>query len=205
MSRRDLSGPLAGISFAGGLATSLAAADAPFPRPGSSPEDIRRFFEGNAGPARVNVAGQLVSAGALARFTGTVARLAGGSRPLRTAAIASGGAAVASLATSALTSLALTRAGGRSDDEVVALHRRMFVAGGAVHTAAFGTLIGTLSLAGRRTKALPAPLTTAGLASAGVGALSPLSLVVPPAVLLLPAARISGLVVAGIAGARLGR
>jgi hypothetical protein len=46
-------------------------------------------------------------------------------------------------------------------------------------------------------------LTTARLASGCAGALSPLGLVAEPAVLLIPAGRVSGLVVSGIAGARL--
>jgi hypothetical protein len=80
------------------------------------------------------------------------------------------------------------------------LHRGVFLAGGPLHTASFGVLAGCLSLAGRRTGRLPGPLTTAGLAAAVAGALSPLSLVIKPAVRLIPASRISGLVVTGAAG-----
>ena len=74
-----------------------------------------------------------------------------------------------------------------------------------MHACAFCVLVGCLSLAGRRTGRLPGPLTTAGLASATAGALSPLGMVLQPAVWLIPAGRFSGLVVAGIAGARLSR
>jgi hypothetical protein len=81
----------------------------------------------------------------------------------------------------------------------------MFVLGGPVHTAAFGALVGCLALAGRRSDSLPRPLTTAGLASGTAGALSPLGLVIEPAVWLIPAGRFSGLVVTGIAGARMAR
>jgi hypothetical protein len=126
-----------------------------------------------------------------------------GARGLQAAAAASGAVAAASLAASALTSLALTRPTRRSNASVAALHRRVFIAGGPVHTAAFGVLVGCLALAGRRTGRLPKALTTAGLASGCAGALSPLGLVVEPAVLLIPAGRVSGLVVSGIAGARL--
>jgi len=72
-----LSGVLSGISFIGGLGTGLSLADAPFPRPGASVEDIQRFFLGNAGPERINLTGQLLSAASLARFSVSVARLAG--------------------------------------------------------------------------------------------------------------------------------
>jgi hypothetical protein len=155
------------------------------------------------------VAGQLVSATALARFGTTVGALAQGSdgsrRGLSTAARASGALAAGSLAASALTSLALTLGPRRSNAAIVALHRRVFVLGGPVHTAAFGFLTGCLSLAGRRTAALPRPLTNAGLVSAAAGVLSPLGVVVEPAVWLIPAARMSGLVICGVAGAHLSR
>lgn len=202
-----LSGPLAGITFVAGLATGLALADAPFPQPGAKPTAIRRFFQDNANAARINVAGQLVSAAWLARFASSVAVLArdsgpGGSR-LWAVTAASGGLSSASLTTSALTSLALTGRAGRSDATAVTLHRRMFVAGGPVHTTAFGVFVACLSIAGRRSRRLPRALTAAGLASASAGVMSPLSLVLRPAVLLIPAARVSGLVICGIAGARL--
>jgi hypothetical protein len=205
--RAALSGPLTGVAFIGGLAGGLAAADAPYPRPGTKPATIKRYFRGSARAARISVAGQLVSAASLARFTGSVAAMARESGPcargLQAAAAASGAVAAASLAASALTSLALTRPTRRSNARVAALHRRVFIAGGPVHTAAFGVLVGCLALAGRSTGRLPKALTTAGLASGCAGALSPLGLVVEPAVLLIPAGRVSGLVVSGIAGARL--
>jgi hypothetical protein len=81
----------------------------------------------------------------------------------------------------------------------------MFLAGGPVHTAAFGVFTGCLSVAGRRNGTLPRALTTAGFVSAGAGALSPLSVAARPAVVLIPVARISGLAVSGIAGAGLRR
>ena len=202
-----LSGPLAGITFVAGLATGLALADAPFPQPGAKPTAIRRFLQDNANAARINVAGQLVSAAWLARFATWVAALARDSGPgvskLWAVTAASGGLSSASLTTSALTSLALTSRAGRSDATAVTLHRRMFVAGGPVHTTAFGVFVACLSIAGRRSRRLPPALTAAGLASASAGVMSPLSLVLKPAVSLIPAARVSGLVICGIAGARL--
>jgi len=66
-------------------------------------------------------------------------------------------------------------------------------------------LVGCLSLAGHRTARLPDRRTTAGLVAAVAGMLSPLSLIIKPAVWLIPAGRISGLVVTGIAGVRLSR
>jgi len=63
-----LSGAVAGISFVGGVAGAVALADAPYPWPGSEPAEIRRYFRGNSGAARLSVVGQLISAASLARF-----------------------------------------------------------------------------------------------------------------------------------------
>src|SRR5215217_9173300 len=92
-----LRGPLAGVSFVGGVAGAMALADSPYPRPGSEPAEIRRYFRGSSGAARLSVVGQLVSASSLARFTVSVARLAArsgrGSRGLQAAVVGGGGLA----------------------------------------------------------------------------------------------------------------
>jgi hypothetical protein len=204
-----LSGPLAGVSFVGGVAGAMALADSPYPRPGSEPAEFRRYFRGSSGAARLSVVGQLVSASSLARFAVSVARLAArsgrGSRGLQAAALAGGGLAAASLATSALLSAALTGRRGEQDASAAALHRLMFAASGPVHGAGYGVLVGSLGLAGLRTGELPRPLALAGLASAAAGLLSPLYVVAKPAAWFIPAGRFSGLLVSGIAGVRLGR
>ena len=79
------------------------------------------------------------------------------------------------------------------------------MAGGPVHGAGFGILVGSLRLAVLRTGALPPPLAIAGLISAAAGVLSPLYFVTERAVWLIPVGRFSGLVVSAIAGAILGR
>lgn len=204
-----LSCTLAGISFVGGVAGAMALADSPYPRPGSEPAEIRRYFRGNAGAARLSVVGQLISAASLARFTASVARLAGrsgrGSRGLQAAALAGGGLAAVSLATSALLSAALTGRRGEQDASAVALHKLMFAIGGPVHGVGFGVLVGSLGLAGVRSGELPRPLAVAGLASAAAGSLSPLYFVWEPAAWFIPAGRFSGLLVSSIAGVRLAR
>src|SRR4051794_41791662 len=75
--RAALSGIVSAATFVGGIAGSLARSDVPYPRPGSDATTIRRFFEGNRGPARISAVGQLVSAATLGRFTASVVRLAG--------------------------------------------------------------------------------------------------------------------------------
>jgi hypothetical protein len=204
----SLGGPLAGVSFIGGVAGAAVLADVPYPRPGAQAADVQRYFRGSPGAARISVIGQLVSAASLARFTGSVAKLAArsgrGSRGLRSGAIVGGGLAAASLATSALCAAALTSSRGEREASA-ALHRLMFAAGGPVHGAGFGVLVGALGLSGLRTGELPCSLVIAGLASATAGLLSPLYFVTERAVWFIPAGRFSGLLVSGIAGARLAR
>jgi Domain of unknown function (DUF4386) len=202
------SGILAGASFVAGVAAALSLADAPYPRPGSEPADVLRYFRENPGAARISVVGQLISAASLARFTASVARLASrsgrGSGMLRKTAVAGGVLAAASLATSATISAMLTGRQGEQASDAAALHRWGFAAGGPVHGAGFGLLVGSLGLAGLRTGELPRPLAIAGLASAAAGLLSPLYFVAKPTAWFIPAGRFSGLLVSGIAGARLG-
>jgi len=205
--RGALSGLLAGVSFLAGVAGAIALAEGPFPRPGSDPAQIRRYFTQNAGPARLSAAGQAFSAASLVQFTASVAKLAArtgrGSRALQAAAVAGGGLAAASLATSAVTHAMLT--GQNDDDDAARLARREFVAGGPVHGVGFGVLTGVLALAGLRTGELPRPLAITGLVSAASSLLSPLYFVWEPAGWLIPAGRFPGLVVSGVAGVRLAR
>jgi len=157
----------------------------------------------------VSVVGQLFSAASLAWFTASVAKLAGrsgrGPRGLRTAAFGGGMLAATSLATSALCAAALTGSRGEQDASAAALHRLMFAAGGPVHGAGFGVLVGTLGLVGLRTGELPRPLAIAGLVSAIMGLLSPLYFVTDRAVWFISGERFSGLLVSGIAGTLLAR
>lgn len=204
-----MSGLLTGVSFIAGVGGGVALADSPFPRPGSEPSEVSRYFTENSRSARLSAAGQLISAAALARFTASVARLAGrsgeGSQRLRTAAIAGGGLAVASLAASGLHTLALSGRWGKDDESAARMARRSFVFGGPIHGVGFGLLTGALALAGLRTGELPRPVAIAGLVSAASGLLSPLYFLKEQAGWLIPIGRFSGLVVSGISGMRLGR
>src|SRR5215218_3060013 len=202
--RGALSGPLAGLSFISGIGAANALSDLPYPRPGTDPSQVRQYFTQNAGPTRLSAAGQAISAASLARFTASVARLAGrtdrGSRALQTAAVAGGAVAAASLAASAACTAALSGRWGRQDASATALARRGFLAGGVIHTPAFGVLLGALGLAGMRTGELPRPVAITALASATACLLAPLYLVAEPLAWFIPAGRFPGLIVSGIAG-----
>jgi hypothetical protein len=204
-----MSGLLTGVSFIGGVGGAVALADSPYPRPGSEPAEVRRYFTENSRSARLSATGQLISTASLARFTVLVARLAArsgqGSRGLRAAALAGGGLAAASLATSGLCTLALSGRWGKDDDSAARLARRAFAAGGPIHGVGFGVLTGALALAGLRTGELPRPVAITGLVSAASSLLSPLYFVKEQAGWFIPVGRFSGLLVSGIAGVRLGR
>src|ERR671910_312360 len=71
-----MSGLLTGVSFIAGVGGAVALADSPYPRPGSEPAEVRRYFTENSRSARLSATGQLISTASLARFTVSVARLA---------------------------------------------------------------------------------------------------------------------------------
>jgi hypothetical protein len=204
-----LSGLLACVSFIGGVGGAMALADSPYPRPGSEPAEIRRYFTENSRSARISATGQLISTVSLTRFTASVARLAArsgqGSRALQTAAVAGGGLATAALATSALCTLALSGSHGQDEESAATLARRAFAAGGPIHGVGFGVLTGVLALAGLRTGELPRPVSILGLTSAASGLLSPLYFVKEAAGWFIPVGRFSGLLVSAIAGVQLAR
>ena len=204
-----LSGPLTGISFIAGVGGAMARANGPYPRPWAQPSEVRKYFTENATAARLSATGQLASSLSLALFTASVARLAGrtgrGSGRLQAMAVAGGTVASASLATSALCTAALSGRRGQQESTAAALHQRAFVAGGPVHGAGFGLLVGVLGMAGLRTGELPRALANVALGSAAAGLLSPLYFLARPAGWLIPVGRFPGLVVSGIAGARLSR
>ena len=203
------SGLLASLSFIGGLVAANGLADSPYPRPESSPSQLRQYFTQNAGPTRLSAAGQVISAASLARFTASVARLAGragpGSRTLQAAAVAGGALAAASLAASAAMHGALSGPAGRREASAIALTRREFLAGGVIHTPAFGVLVGVLGLAGLRTGELPRPVAITALASESTCLLAPLYFAAEPFAWFIPAGRFPGLIVSGIAGVQLAR
>ena len=204
-----LGGPLAAATFVAGVAGAQVLSDAPYPRPGSSPDQIKRYFSDNAGPARVSITGQLISAASLGTFAAAVVRLArdsrSGTRTLQAAAEVGGALSVATLTASALYSLALTRGAATNPKTATRFHQRAFLAGGPLHGPAIGLLVGSMGLAGLSTGKLPRWLCVAALGTAAAGLLAPLALQVEQAVWLIPASRFPGLLLSAIAGVLLRR
>jgi hypothetical protein len=205
--RGALSGPLSGVSFVASLVALNALSDARYPTPGSDQAAIRRFFTREVRAARLGAAAQLTCAASLARFGVSVGRLASraerSSHALQATAVAGAALAAISLATSALLTVALTTAKQKSTAD--ALYRLVFATGGPIHGVGLALLVGSLGLAGSRTREMPRRLNQAALASAAAGALSPLALVGKPGLVFIPLGRLSALAVIGIAGARFAR
>jgi hypothetical protein len=205
MASRDLgalSGPLAAGAFVAGVGGSIKLAGGPPPRPGSAPEDVRKWYDASPKAGKVSTVGQVVSLLSVARFTASVAKLAkrSGSRSLRAAALAGGATAVTALATSAACTVALTTDRRDDDEAAVRLNDTAFAAGGPVHGIGFGVLTGSLALSALRSGELPKPLAVAGLVSAAASLLSPVYFATEKVALLIPIGRFSGLLVGGIAG-----
>jgi len=215
-----VTGPLVGAAFLGGVGTAVKLSDHPYPRPGADADAIRTYFTDGARGARVSATGQLVSATALAAFSGAVAAFArrSGRRGivrrhrgdpaadrLAAAAVAGGTLASAALAASGLHAAALTTRRAADPARAVALHRRAFLAGGPTHGVGFGVLMGALGLAGLRGGTLRRPLAVAAVAAAVPNLLGPLYLVAEPAGWFIPMGRFPGLIVTGVAGAHIAR
>jgi hypothetical protein len=52
-----MSGLLTGVSFIGGAGEAVTLANSPYPRPGSEPAEIRRYFTENSRSARFTASG----------------------------------------------------------------------------------------------------------------------------------------------------
>lgn len=204
-----IAGSLIGPVFMTAILGAIRLANRPIPRPGSPATDVRDYYTGSSTAVRFSSTVQLVSVAALARFSVSVARVAGdaGSRPrlYRSLAFVSGGAAVVTAAGSAMTHAALTAEQRRTDDELLRGARRVFVLGGPVHGVAFGLLTGVLSAAGRRTGTLGPRAANVGLATAAAGVMSPLYFRWENAGWLIPIGRFGGYAICAIAGVRLAR
>ena len=202
-----ITGLFIGLTFVAAIAGAIKLAKGPIPRPGAPAAAIREYYHHSAPAVRFSVAGQAISILSLARFTVTVARLAGRATPqsrlLPATAVISGAASMASLATSAATHASLTIPRDRDDERMIKLARRMFIAGGPVHGVAYGIFTAVLATTSRRTGLFGRATATSGLVSAATGILSLLYFRWEDAGWLIPIGRFSGYILAGVAGVRL--
>lgn len=208
--RRDvggIGGPLAGALFTTAILGAGRLAKNPFPGPGSSAETIRTYYSESAAAARFNVGFQALSLLAQTRYLYAVARLASrhSSRPglLTAAGLVSGGAAAAVLAASATIQGSLTAAKERSDADVLATTRRVFLTGGPIHGVANGVLTAATVGAARDAGLLGKTGTVLGLLSAAANLMSPAYFRWERAGWLIPIGRFSSYLVNSVIGTRL--
>lgn len=204
-----LAGPLSGVSFVAGVAGAVRLARAPFPRPGASGEDIRRYYTDSARAAEFSLSGQAVSVASLALFTRTAVRLARegrpGSRALPLAVGVSGAASTLLLTGSALTGARLLRSPDRPDEELRHLARRAFDLGGPWHGVAYGVFTALLARGAADAGALASAGEWVGRGSALAGVAGPLYFRWEQAGWLIPIGRFSGYLVSGLVGVRVAR
>lgn len=202
-----LGGAAAGLLFTTAIAGAGRLADDPFPVPGSSAEVIRTYYRGSAKAARFNVACQALSVVAQARYVVAMARLASQHRThprvLGGVVLVAGGATVAALAASAATQAGLTAPNDRTDAEVLATTRRVFVFGGPVHGVANGILMAATAVAARDSGLLGQKGMAVGLASTAANLSTPAYFRWEPAGWLIPIGRFSGYLLSGVIGVRL--
>lgn len=206
--RGALGGLVAGLGFFGGIAATKATEKSEYPRPGTPPEEVHKYFSESTTAARLSVAGHAVSTTGLARFTGAVAALAGrsgrGGGALRAAALTGGAFAVATQVLSASATALLTTPDNHlqttKDLREVSYHL-----GGHLHGVGFGLLTGALGVAGLRTGEVPRPVAIAALVAAPLGVLGPLTLFKKQTMVLLPVGHLLSLLVSGAAGVALAR
>ncbi len=202
-----LGGPLAGLLFTAAIAGAGRLAKGPFPGPGSSAEDTRTYYTKSRRAARFNVACQAASILAQSRYVAAMTRTAAQHsrhpRLLSGAVLVAGGIAVAALTTSAAVQASLTLPKERSDAELLATTRRVFVFGGPIHGVANSVFTAATVVAAREAGLLGKTGGVLGLVSAAANLLTPAYFRWEPAGWLIPIGRFSSYLLSGVLGARL--
>lgn len=181
------------VLFLGGvLASTLAAGGQHFPSPYDPAALSAAYFAEHAAAVRLGAFLQFGAAVPLGIFTATLVdrlRFLGMKVAGTVIALYGGLAASIFLAISALAQWVLSQPGAAAPDTVRALHLLAFATGGPAHVVALGLLLAGASVPALVGRLLPKPLAWLGLALAAIAELSWLSLLLPGAAYLLPAAR----------------
>ena len=188
-----LPGALFMALFVGSLvAGSILSGGAPYPRPFGD-VDTARYFAEHAFAARVTALLQFGAAIPLGLFTATLVsrlRFLGIEAAGVTIALFGGLAAALFLATSALTQWVLASPGvAESATDARLLYLLAFATGGPGHVVPLGLLLAGGSITGGLTRLIPRWLMWFGIILAVFAELSTLTLILEPAVFLLPLAR----------------
>jgi len=192
--------------FVASLATMAAmTGGAHFPSPFEP--GAAAFFSNHADAVRVSAFLQFGAAIPLAIFTATATsrlRFLGIEVAGQTIALVGGTLAAAMSALSALLQWVLAQSAVASSDETLrGFHLLSFATGGPGFVAPFGLLVAGVSVSGALARKLPRWVMWFGLVIAALAELSSLTIAVPAAACLLPAARFLGLVWLIVVGAKL--
>jgi hypothetical protein len=175
-----------------------------FPSPFDPTAAANAFFAENRDAIRLGAFLQFGSAVVLALFAATVSsrlRFLGIEAAGTLITLVGGAIASAMGAFSALTQWCLAQADLGMETRV--LHLLAFGTGGLGYVAPFGLLVAGIALTGGLSRKLSKRVMWTGLFVASVAELSSLSILLPPAIYLLPIARFTGLVWLTVVGALL--
>jgi hypothetical protein len=178
------------------VSTAIMTKGGHFPSPFSAPDGAQGFFARNGDAVRIAAFLQFGSAVPLGIFTATVvSRLQFLGMNVAGVFISLFGGLAASLfsAISAVFQWVLAHPGVASQSgAVIVLHLLSFATGGVGYVVGFGLLLAGVSVIAWFTRILPRWLVWLGLVVAAIAELSSLSLILAPAVYLLPVARFLG-------------
>lgn len=193
-----LGGVFVGLFLASLVVAMTTTGGASYPTPYDPPEAARDFFGPHADALRIVAFLQFGAAIPLGLFAATVVsrlRFLGLNVAGVTIALFGGFAASIMLAISALTSWTMTQPGMADDLSTLrALQLFTFATGGPGHVVTLGLLLAGVSVPAAFARLMPRWLVWLGLIAAAVAELSTLSLILPPAGMLLPLARFPALV-----------
>ena len=200
---------LASISFAlliGGIGIGVAVAGVP-PSPFASGTSVTDFFAAHPVAAQVAAVGVFGSSVPLAIYAATVSarlRQLGVTAPGATIALAGGVLAAGALGLAGLLLWTLSRPEVSAAGPLVRmLYYLVFLTGGPGHVVLLGLLIAGIAVPSLILGLLPKPVAWAGLVIAAIAEVTTLVLIWPPLMVLLPVARIPGLLWLVAAGAQL--
>lgn len=195
------------VFIAGLVPVTLITADTHFPAPQQPPAEVLAYFRSSADRVLLCASLQFGSAIPLGIFTATmVSRLRFHGIKAAGPMIALVGGLLATLAVvfSSLTSWVLAQPGIAEDEGVTrALHFLTFAVGGPGYSVPLGLLIAGIAVSAGFAKLLPRWLVIFGIVLGVVGVLSATSLIVGPALFLIPLTRFPGFIWLIAAGFRL--
>jgi hypothetical protein len=186
------------LFLAGLVPVTLLVGDTHFPSPQQSPEEMAAYFREHADKVSLCAFLQFGAAIPLGIYTATMTsrlRFLGVRAAGVDIALFGGFGASLLMLLSALAQWTLARPGITADATLVqALYHLLFAMGGPGYSVPLGLLLAGVSVPALILRLLPRWLGVFGIVLAALGELSALSLIVPPALFLIPLTRFPGFV-----------